>query len=75
MVILTEDEVSRLLAAFHELAERNPDEAAWWTMARRMVLVVLGTAIRRGELLGLRWDAIDLLTGGSRCGRRGCETR
>jgi integrase len=61
MVILTEDEVARLLAAFNELATRNPDEAAWWTMTRRMVLVVLGTAIRRGELLGLRWDAIDLL--------------
>jgi integrase len=61
MVILSEDEVSRLLAAFHELAERNPDEAAWWTMTRRMVLVVLGTAIRRGELLGLRWGDCDLL--------------
>jgi len=61
MVILSEDEVSRLLAAFRELAERNPDEAAWWTMTRRMVLVVLGTAIRRGELLGLRWSDCDLL--------------
>jgi integrase len=61
MVILTEDEVSRLLAAFHELAARNPDDAAWWTMTRRMVLVVLGTAVRRGEVLGLRWDAVDLL--------------
>jgi integrase len=61
MVILTEDEVGRLLTAFHELAARNPAEAAWWTMTRRMVLVVLGTAIRRGELLGLRWGDCDLL--------------
>jgi integrase len=61
MVILTEDEISRLLAAYHEVVERKPDEAAWWAMVRRMVLVVLGTAIRRGELLGLRWSDCDLL--------------
>jgi integrase len=61
MVILSEDEVARLLTALRERGERNPDEAVWWTMTRRMVLVVLGTAIRRGELLGLRWGDVDLL--------------
>lgn len=60
-VILNEDEIAALRKAYRELAERNPDEAAWWLLTERMVVVALGTAIRRGELLALRWADIDLL--------------
>jgi integrase len=60
-VILTEDEVARLLTAYRELAVREPDDALWWNLARRMVLVALGTGLRRGELLGLRWRDVELL--------------
>lgn len=59
-VILTEAEIVALRKAYGELAERNPDEAAWWRLVERMVVVVLGTALRRGELLALRWCDLSL---------------
>jgi integrase len=62
-VILSEDEVAALLKTYRELAARSEtlDEAVWWELARRMTVVVLGTALRRGELLALRWDDDDML--------------
>jgi integrase len=62
-VILTEEEVSALLTAYRELARdaKTLDEATLWEQARRMTIVVLGTALRRGELLALRWGEVDLL--------------
>ena len=61
-VILSAEEVARLLAAYRELgAAADGVEAAWWPLARRMALVVLGTALRRGELLALRWQDVELL--------------
>jgi integrase len=62
-VILREEEVAALLAAYRELAHdaETLDEAVMWEQARRMTIVVLGTALRRGELLALRWDEVDLL--------------
>ncbi len=60
-LILTEDEIGALRKAYRELAERNPEEAAWWQLTERMVIVALGTAVRRGELLALRWGDVDLL--------------
>ena len=41
--------------------EAEPSEAPLFALARRATPVVLGTAIRRGELLALRWSDVDLL--------------
>ena len=62
MHVLTEPEIARLLAAYWELAD-TADEAErdWWLLSGRLVRVALGTALRRGELLALRWRDIALL--------------
>jgi integrase len=64
MSVLTEAEIARLLAAYRE-AEQQAEEAEreWWALARRLVEVALGTALRRGELLALRWRDVELLEG------------
>ncbi len=51
--VLSTDEESRLLAALAPTARRNP-----WL--RPMAILSLETAMRRGELLALRWQNIDL---------------
>jgi integrase len=64
MQVLTQAEIARLLAAYRELeqgAER--EEREWWALSRRLVEVALGTALRRGELLALRWSDVELLEG------------
>ena len=65
MKVLTEAEVAHLLAAYAELAEQPPPDtsAEWWALSRRLVVVALGTALRRGELLALRWGDVALLEG------------
>ncbi len=45
-------------ARSHEASE---DEREWWSLAKAIVLTALGTALRRGELIGLRWGAVNLL--------------
>jgi integrase len=61
-VILSEDETAALLEAFREFAfEATPEESVWWDLTRRMVVVALGTALRRGELLALKWEDVELL--------------
>jgi integrase len=61
-VILSEDEIAALIEAYKLLAfEADTAEAVWWDLSRRMVLVVLGTALRRGELLALRWCDVEML--------------
>jgi integrase len=64
MQVLTEVEIARLLTAYRELQAEAPwAEREWWALARRLVEVALGTALRRGELLALRWRDIELLDG------------
>ena len=62
MSVLTETEIARLATAYDELiAEASAAELPWWTLAKSIVLVALGTAMRRGELVGLRWRSVNLL--------------
>jgi len=60
MQVLTEAEIARLLAAYREAEAAGP-EREWWALARRLVETALGTALRRGELLALRWRDVELL--------------
>jgi integrase len=62
MSVLTETEFARLANAYDELiAEATEPERQWWSLAKAIVLTALGTALRRGELVGLRWRAVNLL--------------
>lgn len=62
MSVLTETEIARLTNAYDELiADACEDEREWWSLAKAIVLTALGTALRRGELVGLRWRAVNLL--------------
>ena len=64
MSVLTEVEIARLWSAYGELyGEAGDDECPWWQIARTITFVALGTAMRRGELLALRWRDVRLLDG------------
>ena len=64
MSVLSEAEIARLSVAYDQLAgEAAERERAWWLLAKAIVLAALGTALRRGELIGLRWRAVNLLDG------------
>jgi integrase len=64
MSVLSEAEISRLVTAYDQLrTDASAAEQQWWQLAKAVVLTALGTAMRRGELLGLRWHAVDLLEG------------
>jgi len=64
MSVLTEAEIARLASAYDELAdEASKAERPWWLLAKAIVLTALGTAMRRGELIGLRWISVNLLEG------------
>jgi integrase len=64
MNVLTEQEIARLWNAYNELEQRvGEHEQPWWRLARTLTFVALGTALRRGELLALRWRDIQLLEG------------
>ncbi len=59
--VLSEVEIARLLTAYGELeAEAEGDTKVWWQIARTLTFVCLGTAMRRGELLALRWKDVHL---------------
>lgn len=64
MSVLTETEIARLGVAYDELArEAAEGEQAWWLLAKSIVVTALGTALRRGELIGFRWSSVNLLDG------------
>jgi integrase len=60
--VLREEEVAALLNAYR-LAEDAADrgEAEWWALAGRLTAFALGTALRRGEILALRWSDVEML--------------
>ncbi len=59
--ILSPFEIGRVDRAFRELAEAAEEaEQRWIEQARVVFLLVLGAGLRRGEILGLRWRAVDL---------------
>jgi integrase len=64
LTILTAPEIGRLWSAYLALEhEAEGDERAWWQLTRALTFVALGTAMRRGELLALRWKDVRLLDG------------
>jgi integrase len=64
MNVLTETEIARLWTAYGELeTEAESEDQVWWRLARTLTFVGLGTALRRGELLALRWRDVQMLEG------------
>ncbi len=62
--VLSEAEIAAYLSSFHQFEqEADEQERVWWFLTRTMVMVNLGTALRRGELLALRWRTVNLLEG------------
>lgn len=59
---LTAAEIASVLKAYPLLEEAaDKAEKPWYAAARRMTTVALSTGLRRGELLGLRWQDVELL--------------
>jgi integrase len=62
MRVLREDEIGALWQAYEHLENQADEkEGPWWRLAKTITFVALGTAMRRGELLGLRWCDVSLL--------------
>ncbi len=60
--ILSQGEIARLWGAYQQLEQlADPEQQAWWQLARTLTFTALTTALRRGELLALRWKDIRLL--------------
>jgi integrase len=64
MNILSGAEIARLWNAYCTLEQHAAtEERPWWQLARTLTFTALGTALRRGELLALRWKDVRLLDG------------
>jgi len=61
MSILSESEIAGLLATYRRLEQDAQGDANWWRLGRHVVQFALGTAMRRGEIIGLRWRDLELL--------------
>lgn len=60
--VLREEEVAALLNTYRVAEEAAKDaERPWWALARRLTAFALGTALRRGEILALRWGDVEML--------------
>jgi len=62
-VILSPTEIGRVERAFVEMiseAAEMSDERYWREQARVIFLTTVGTGLRRGELLGLKWRDVNL---------------
>jgi integrase len=59
---LSAADVASVLKAYRELEQTSEEaDVPWYAAARRMTTVALSTGLRRGELLGLRWQDVELL--------------
>jgi integrase len=64
MQVLSGAEIARLWTAYGEMEdEASAAERPWWQLARAITFAGLGTAMRRGELLALRWSDVRMLDG------------
>jgi integrase len=64
MRVLTEEEIAQLWRTYEQLeSEADERHRPWWRLARTITFVALGTAMRRGELLALRWREVSMLEG------------
>lgn len=64
--VLTRDELRELWAALHETEATNPDGTPKPRLSQAlndMLVVMLLTAQRRGEVCTMRWSDVDLVTG------------
>lgn len=64
--VLTRDELRELWAALHETEATNPDGSPKPRLSQTlndMLIVMLLTAQRRGEVCTMRWQDVDLVTG------------
>ena len=66
MAILTDTEITSLLATYRRLEREAHGDGDWWRLARHVVEFALGTAMRRGEIIGLRWRSIERLDAAAR---------
>lgn len=60
--VLREEDVAALLNAYRVAEDAaEPADREWWALARRLTASALGTALRRGEILALRWSDVEML--------------
>lgn len=60
--VLREQEIAALLNVYKvQEHAAKPGDREWWALARRLTAFALGTALRRGEILALRWQDVELL--------------
>jgi integrase len=76
MSVLSEAEIGSLLAAYRRLEhDADEDGAAWWRLSRHVVEVALGTAMRRGEILGLSGSIVSFSSGACTSAKPSCAAR